>query len=386
MARTKADMLSKTVIPVLTICLLEKSGLVVTDPLGILGLVGDLSRCESSGTILLRPQDQAASEHGSYEIPLNDELLNTLQSSLQSSLAGFLTDASGSNKANRKPHLKSVSQLALFLSDLDVDSAQKSDQGTGGVYFIPDQEEGTFKVVFKPQSEENETSGGEGFLKEYAAYVLDDGLAGVPETSVTALDLGRGKGLQLGSAQLYLDDFEDAEDYGPGVFDKADIEKIGVLDIRLLNTDRHSANMMRHKKTGRLVPIDHGSAFPNLQELHKIHLEWTQYPSSKEPFSEEMLAKIEAIDVEADLEKLQLVGLDEGSLLGVWMATVMLQQAAKQGLTLFDVGSMIQRQGDRSEPSVLENLFHASSKAAPSEEFCDTFLNKLQEHLDGAAV
>lgn len=247
------------------------------------------------------------------------------------------------------------SGIALLLQDLDYFSAQSTPLGTGGVHFVPDKKSGQFKVVFKPRDEENESSKGTGFIREYAAHLVDQGMAGVPETTVTILDLG--KGPQLGSAQLYVEDSEDAEDFGFGAFSVEDVHRIGVLDARILNCDRHSGNLMRNKNTGKLIPIDHGTAFPELDSLGKCSFEWLRYPQAKMPFDKALLTAIREIDPEQDAQKLALAGLSEGAQLGAWMSTTLLKLGAAQGKSLFEIGSLIQRARDRSELSQLEKLY-----------------------------
>lgn len=261
-------------------------------------------------------------------------------------------------------------RLPLLLSDLDLSGATLSSAGTGGVHFVPDSS-GKFKVVFKPRDEENDSTGGVGFIREYAAHVLDDGFAGVPETTVTALDVG--KGPQLGSVQVFVQDSQDAEDFGHGMFSVQDVHRIGVLDIRILNRDRHSGNMMRHNKTGKLVPIDHGAAFPELSSLGDCSFEWLQYPQAKQPFDKATLEAIEAFDIEEDLDKLVLAGLSDGAQLGTWMSTTLLKLGAGRGKTLFEIGSLVQRKGDRSQPSELEKLFARVSEDSSPENFGHLF-------------
>jgi len=274
--------------------------------------------------------------------------------------------------------------LQTVLNENEISSVETSDKGTGGVYFVDLNDDQQTKVVFKPAAEENETTGGNGFLKEFSAYLIDDGLSGVPETCVSALDI-HGTGAQVGSVQQYVDGV-DAEDFGPGVFSKEDIHRIGVLDVRIANQDRHSGNIMR-SKGGKLVPIDHGSSFANALEgeLANINFEWLMYPQSKQPFDAQMLESIKSIDVESDISKLSLVGLDEGSQLSTWMSTTLLKMAAARGLTLFQIGSMMQRQGDRQSPSTLEKLFRQaadqSSNTASRVNFFDKFTQLAAEQL-----
>jgi len=232
--------------------------------------------------------------------------------------------------------------------------ALPASNGTGGVYMIPlsDSED---KIVFKPQSEENESTGGNGFVKEYAAYLIDRGLSSVPETFITTINF-KGAPSVLGSMQRFVKDSVDAEDYGPSRFNTEDIHRVGILDVRILNTDRHSGNLMLNTVTGKVIPIDHGSAFPTLSNLQDISFEWLSYPQAKEPFSEALLADIEGINVFKDISILQQLDFDIHTISAVFAATMLLKIYAKSGKNLYEIGSVLQRANDRTEPSRFEKL------------------------------
>jgi hypothetical protein len=265
--------------------------------------------------------------------------------------------------------LEEEAETPLFsaLRDLDGRSAVRASAGTGGVYFLSGVGGNRPAVVFKPLDEENLSTGGQGFLKEFAAYVLDAGISGVPETTIATVDMG---GARTGSVQAFVADSVDAEDFGPGVFSTEDVHRIGILDVRLLNKDRHSGNIMINQRTGRLTPIDHGSSFPSAfeeGELASVSFEWLQYAQSKEPFSPALLQAIASIDVAQDVAKLDRVGLSAGELLSTWMSTTLLKLGAAEGRTLFEIGSIVQRGGDRSEPSQLERIFQHSLDVASEQ-------------------
>uniref|UniRef100_A0A7S2W994 PI3K/PI4K catalytic domain-containing protein n=2 Tax=Mucochytrium quahogii TaxID=96639 RepID=A0A7S2W994_9STRA len=263
--------------------------------------------------------------------------------------------------------------LAGVLDSVDVSNAVPLQNGTGGVYGLCDFN-GETRAIFKPADEENSTTNGDGYLKEYAAFVLDNGLAGVPETDIAVVKAGKRR--QIGSVQRFVENSEDAENFGSGVFTVDDVHRIGVLDIRILNCDRHSGNMMRGIKSGKLVPIDHGTSFPNacnLNELSKVSLEWLMYPQAKKPFSAELLQEIQDINIEDNLDTLAAIGLDEGVQISVWMSTTLLKIGAKHGKTLYEIGSLIQRKGDRSEMSDLESLLVKASEASVAKDGSDFF-------------
>jgi len=250
---------------------------------------------------------------------------------------------------------------------------ERSEKGTSEVLFLG--ESGEKKVVFKPASSESE----ERIVRhERAAFVLDRGFSGVPHTTLTLVEL-EGVGERFGSCQSYIEG-EDAENYGANLFATDDVHRIGVLDVRILNRDRHSGNIII--RDSALVPIDHALAFPDPLEgeLEAVSSELFRYPQAKEPFSEDVAIAIEAINLEDDLKLLKEEGLTENELLGVWMGTTVLKLAAKKGTTLHEIGMIVERVGDRSEPSVLEKLFEASWNSESSFDK-GTFVKQLEEFL-----
>jgi hypothetical protein len=89
---------------------------------------------------------------------------------------------------------------------------------------------------------------------------------------------------------------------GPSRFSVQDVHRIGILDIRLFNTDRHAGNMLvRHPRTTdsssnlvlkarmpevsqyELVPIDHGFCLP--ETLEAPYFEWLHWPQVRWGFS-----------------------------------------------------------------------------------------------------
>lgn len=72
----------------------------------------------------------------------------------------------------------------------------------------------------------------------------------------------------------------------------SDVHRIGILDLRLFNTDRHAGNMLvwcspasmasrwpcQHPE---LIPIDHGFCLP--EALEPPYLEWLHWPQVRAP-------------------------------------------------------------------------------------------------------
>lgn len=81
---------------------------------------------------------------------------------------------------------------------------------------------------------------------------------------------------------------------GASRFSARDVHRIGILDLRLFNTDRHSGNILvgptpsasatdmrsllvdSRASAYRLVPIDHGFCLP--EALEPPYFEWLHWP------------------------------------------------------------------------------------------------------------
>lgn len=253
------------------------------------------------------------------------------------------------------------------------------EEGAGGCYLV---EKDGKRMVFKPQSEEkydvNENlekvpvrAGvfyGETPRKELAAYLLDhEHFAGVPETEMGLTNFREYP--TIGSYQAYKAHECSAEDMGPSFFPTSDVHRIGLLDIRLLNLDRHLGNILVGKDTNgfHLTPIDHGYCLPSYSDVSDVNFEWLYWSQCKEPFSKETLDYIKRVDSMRDACLLSRLGLRNESIVGNILATLFLQRCAAAGLTLYTIANMVQRQGSRDTPSVFENLIEDIVKRSQVE-------------------
>jgi len=163
-----------------------------------------------------------------------------------------------------------------------------------------------------------------------------------------------------GSLQEFVNNNGSAEDMGSSSFSTDEVHRIGILDVRLLNLDRHLGNLLvqHDPSTGEphLVPIDHGYILPSYQDLADVHLEWTHWRQCQQPFSPATLRYIARLDPVADAAKLRSLGIPDEGLVSMVFSSLMLQQAAKEGLNLYHIAQMVQRGGDGEEPSVLETI------------------------------
>lgn len=169
---------------------------------------------------------------------------------------------------------------------------------------------------------------GETGFREVAAYLLDyDHFANVPPTALVKVthsifnvndEVDNGNSFRkkrlvskIASCQQFIPHDFDASDHGTSSFPVASVHRIGILDIRILNTDRHAGNLLVRKVGDgigtfgqvELIPIDHGLCLP--ETLEDPYFEWIHWPQASIPFSEDELAYIANLDPSRDSEMLR---------------------------------------------------------------------------------
>lgn len=275
--------------------------------------------------------------------------------------------------------------------------------GCGGVYFIAQPKnvkDSKPFAVFKPRDEEfmaprnprgyrkegaivGETEHpvqpgfkiGNGAVMERAAYLLDaayNHFSGVPTTCLTKLKLNGEE--REGSIQAYVPFESSAEDMGTLHFDVAQVQKIGLFDIRMFNTDRHAGNILLSERPGsktfEMTPIDHGFCLPSFMHLESATFDWIRWPQAMFPFHPDTLDHIASIDVERDAQLLRNAGVDEDSLTTFRICSHLLKIGAGLGRSLQAIGMVLVRDGDCSAPSILEFVVaQAMETLAPPSSF-----------------
>lgn len=275
----------------------------------------------------------------------------------------------------------------------EISAISPSVSGTSGVYFLENSDH-MKSAVFKPYDEEqgmiNNPKGftnkplksffkpGQGIMREYASYFLDlNNFCKVPRTRLIHLEdqsfqYTTGTYPKYGALQDFVKDGENLSDFGPNVFSVFEIQKIALLDIRLLNCDRNDENVLvvkkrttgtvnQNGKTGvrddlELIPIDHGYCLPAQLRIDCWDWVWFDYPQVKQPVCAEIIEYMKTIDIEDALEKLSKeVSFSSDSLFLVRIVHYLLLQSLEKGLSLFDIASIVART-DETTPSPLEKM------------------------------
>ncbi|XP_010943329.1 phosphatidylinositol 4-kinase gamma 7 [Elaeis guineensis] len=251
--------------------------------------------------------------------------------------------------------------------------------------FAPNNPKGFIgKALGQPGLKKSVRVGETGF-REVAAYLLDyDHFANVPPTVLVKIthavfhvndgvNGANGKAhdkksqavSKIASFQQFISHDFDASDHGTSSFPVAAVHRIGILDIRIFNTDRHAGNLLVRKLVdgaGRfgaqteLIPIDHGLCLP--ESLEDPYFEWIHWPQASVPFSDDELEYIANLDPvrDSDMLRMKLPMIREACLRVLVLSTIFLKEAVAFGLCLAEIGEMMSREFRcmEEEPSELE--------------------------------
>eukprot|EP01041_Mallomonas_annulata_P011140 gene11140-23281_t len=323
----------------------------------------------------------------------------------------------------------------------------KSDilDGTSGVYFMRSTM-GAYISVFKPRDEEQGMPNnpkdhadigdaslredfipGEGCFREQAAYIMDKrNFCRVPPTTLVhcehpIFNYPKVHGKQCcspypkyGSMQLFIKSEDSFENFGRNFFSDIEVQKIALLDIRLLNCDRNSANILVVRRCHDnddhndspittqfpspnppedkeddndlfsysggdkewnseadfscnslqnysnddyiLVPIDHGYCLPSKLKIFQWDWSWLDYNQVSKPIHPHIVQYMKSLDIEKIISELrEQLPLSENSFFHIRIAHQLLLDGIDAGLTLKDIADIILRE-DEDEPSKLELL------------------------------
>lgn len=255
--------------------------------------------------------------------------------------------------------------------------------GTGGTYFVRN----CYRIVrgiFKPLDEEafapNNPRGhfgkmgnpgfrpgvlsGEGGYREVAAYLLDhESFSEVPPTTLVeaqhesfCFKESHKQFPKKGSLQEFIKSQGCIEDFSHSMISKEEVQKIAILDMRILNMDRNEANILV-KDNFHLVPIDHGLSIPDILDISEYDLCWMSWIHTKNPITPRCLDYILELDPVKDIRMLKdTMPFRDRCLRNMRISTTLLKKGAEAGLSLYNIGSMLYRQGYDDNPSIIEKI------------------------------
>lgn len=322
---------------------------------------------------------------------------------------------------------------------------------TGGVYFLK-ASSGEKIAVFKPNDEEqgmpsnpkghsgNGEEGlrpffrpGQGYIRETAAYLMDyKNFCQVPPTTIVHCEhscfyypamqngLKQRMYLKVGSLQSFVHAGDTFEDISPSLIGTLELQKIALLDIRLLNCDRNSSNILairkaapntfhngtrcrrdsRSSSTGsytsdeygmmscediefnpfqedevpsttsapvdmfELIPIDHGYCIPSRLQIDELDWIWFYCPQIAREVDPEIRRYVASLDIEQMMRDLEeQLKIDVNSCFLLRLAHCVLVTGIAAGLTLFDIAQIVARTNE-DHPSPLEKVIKSAEENA----------------------
>lgn len=294
-------------------------------------------------------------------------------------------------------------------------------EGLSGSYFLRDRFRNSV-AIFKPRLEEpfapqnpkgldgrldtsihaSNIMSGRLYLREAAAYLLDEGrLFGVPETFLAVVDhpffgekqksppsfpgfkietssqeklgvnqdfhktnvnLSSGKS-RIGSVQRMVPNNGCISNISVSKISNYEVQKIAVLDMRILNADRNDGNILFRRRSSKqieLIPIDHGMSLGSKLSIKASEVVWTGFPQIRGPLDARLEEFILELEPEETVKRLsENLDLRPETLSMLAYAEYFLKICVKRGLRLDEMAQIYYRQGDEEVPSHLERLIES---------------------------
>lgn len=266
-------------------------------------------------------------------------------------IKAFIKQQEGIFRCDPAYHLKTLSHAAEMSTVIwEVERAlargiepRRCFEGTTELYYLMDCDEKPVAIFKIPKY-----SCGE-MMREIAAYRLDhERFAGVPPTVLATLSHPIFGGKREGICQLFIQDavsvsgrfIKDSSFFSP-----AQVRRIAALDIRLLNFDRHSSNLLFADE--RLFPIDHGITLPRM--TRGISFVWMQWRQAKTPFSQGEKQYILNLNPEKDRRLLiEEMGIEEPCANLHYFSTCLLKKGVLKGLSAHQIAALMhQKRGEK---------------------------------------
>jgi len=178
---------------------------------------------------------------------------------------------------------------------------------------------------------------------------------------------------KVGSCQEFIPSECSMDDLSPSKISAEEIHKIAILDIRILNADRNTANLLCRRKpekpdTFELIPIDHGYCLRTVADVCWFDWCWLDWPQTKEPLSDRMREYVLGLDIERDVQMLkERLDIPQKALDYFRASSTLLQRGVRAGLTLYEIAVLCCRNDDAGEqPSKLESILSMAGDIASS--------------------
>jgi hypothetical protein len=198
--------------------------------------------------------------------------------------------------------------------------------------------------------------------REVAAFMLDSkGIHGVPPTCMVEIDgscfpstNSESKPMtKRGSCQKFMANNGVVSNISFNKFSTREVQKIAILDLRILNCDRNEGNILFRRNPENdqieLIPIDHGLSLPDTLELYDSDLIWITWPQAFFPIEPELLDYIKTLDPKSNFYELKNnLNMRSRCLRNFRIAETFLKKCAEAGLTLGRIAKLMYRSNENA--------------------------------------
>jgi len=186
---------------------------------------------------------------------------------------------------------------------------------------------------------------GEGAVREFLAYLLDhDNFARVPYTVMEEIELNNEK--KFGSLQEFIENEGTMDDYGSGLFSVEEVQRIAQFDIRTLNLDRNTGNLLVVDSGDKkeLIPIDHTYILP--ENLDGARFDWMYWSQADRPVLPNVKEYVMNIDVEEEVKMLEMMGVSKEAVDNFKVASLFLKRACEVNWSFRRMAEFVCKKGE----------------------------------------
>lgn len=164
---------------------------------------------------------------------------------------------------------------------------------------------------------------------------------------------------KVGSCQEFVPSECSMDDISPSKLSVEEVQKIAILDIRILNADRNTANLLCRRNPENpehfeLIPIDHGYCLRTVADVCWFDWCWLDWPQLKEPLSPRLREFVLSLDIEKDAKMLKdKLDIPDRALDFFRASSKLLQRGVKAGMNLYEIAILCCRNDDSGEFIIL---------------------------------
>lgn len=168
---------------------------------------------------------------------------------------------------------------------------------------------------------------------------------------------------KIGSLQKFEIKNGNAGDISSSKFSDYEVQKIALLDLRVLNDDRNGDNIL-YKKIDKnyiqLIPIDHGLILPDNLEINNFNICWYFWKQIKKPICEKLKKFIKKLNPHKNALMLKKkLDLRTACLVNFMIAEIFLKKCVFENMNIFEIVNLVYREDDEVR-SPLERIVEKS--------------------------